>query len=177
MKNKRVTPQSLAARDLQRERQQRGEEFQDEIRRSWRLLPNCWRMRIADGQGTTRPADEIILLEEINVLAEAKRTSGEVFKLSMLRPNQVTGLIDFDQVISRNWGLVFISFLNDDKGLDEAYAIRLITALKFMKQKGKVSISLEELRTRAVNCIDLPLLSKDERIYDLKGVKECYRYL
>lgn len=177
MKNKHVTPQSLTTRDLQRERQQRGDDFQQEIRRSWRLIENCWRMKIADGGGATRPADEIILLEEINVLAEQKRTQGTVFKLSMLRPNQITGLVDFDEVISRNYGLVFIGFLDEAKDLDEAYVVRLTTALKHMKKKGKASIPLKDFQQQALPCRLLPLLDMAERTYDLKGVIECYKFL
>jgi hypothetical protein len=177
MKNKSITPHSLSSRDLQRERQRRGEDFQAEIRRSWRLVPNCWRMRIADGRGGSRPADEITLLEEINVLAELKRTQGSSFKLNMLRPNQIQGLIDFDEVISRNYGLVFVSFLDEKKDLDEAYAFRLITALKHMKKKGAVNVKLEELRKGKLPAVRLPLLDWAERTYDLKGVVECYKSL
>ena len=164
----KVTPQALAQRNLQRERQQRGDDFQEEIRRSWRLLPNCWRMRIAD---------ELILLEEINVLAEQKRTAGDVFRLGMLRENQITGLVDFDEVISRNLGLVFISFLNEKKGIDKTYVFRLLTAFKFMKAKGRVSIKLEEFERKKIPCVYVPLLDAAERTYDLKGVLDCYRYL
>ena len=173
----KVTPQALAQRNLQRERQQRGDDFQEEIRRSWRRLPNCWRMRIADGGGASRPADELILLEEINVLAEQKRTAGDVFRLGMLRENQITGLVDFDEVISRNLGLVFISFLNEKKGIDKTYVFRLLTAFKFMKAKGRVSIKLEEFERKKIPCVYVPLLDAAERTYDLKGVLDCYRYL
>jgi len=177
MKNKRVTPKTLQQRNLQRERQQRGEEFQEEIRRSWRLIPNCWRMRIADGKGGTRPADEIILLEDINVLAEHKRTQGTVFKLSMLRPNQIQGLIDFDEVITRNYGLVFVNFLDEKKDLDKTYVFRLITAIRYMKKKNRLSIPLKALDNELIPCIKLPLLEAAERTYDLKGVVECYKLL
>ena len=127
-------PKQTAMRNKQRERQQRGDDFQAEIRRSWRGVPNVWRMRIADGAGATRPGDEIVITPEVNILAEMKRTESRRFSLDYMRPNR-SPLRDFDQIIDRNLGLVFISFLNDSKGLDEAYAFRLITALIHMKTK------------------------------------------
>ncbi len=159
----------------QQERRQRGEDFQDELRRSWRVLPKCWRMRISDTSGGTRPADEIILLESINILAEAKRTAGTAFKLSMIRVNQQKGLYDFDCVFRRNRGLVFISFLN--KTTDEAYAFRFIDALRYMRIKNVQYITLDDFRKRLIRCVNLPVLFDDEqnRYYDLQGVEKCYK--
>lgn len=159
------------------DRRQRGEDFEQEIRSSWALIPNCWRMKIA-AVGGTRPADEIILLEDANVLAEQKRTAGAIFKLNMLRENQVTGLVDFDQVIGRSYGLVFISFLNEDLGRDETYAVRLITALKYMKSKNRVSIPLADLQQGKLNCMEIPRVAgAEKRTYDLKGVVKYCRSL
>lgn len=167
-------------RNKQRERRQRGEDFQAEMRRSWHLVPNTWRMRIADGGGGTRPADEIILAPEVNILAEHKRTSGDRFELSFLRPNQVRGLLDFDGVIERNYGLVFISFHNPEKDLDECYALRLVETLRYMQYKERQHILLEELQTLKTERshpvgIYVPRLHEDT--YDLGRVAECYRYL
>lgn len=159
----------------QQERQQRGEDFQDELRRSWHYIQNCWRMRIADRSGGTRPADDIILLNSINILAEAKRTAGAAFELSMIRTNQSKGLIDFDNVLRRNKGLVFISFLNDDT--DEAYVFRYLDALRYMGAMHRKHIKLDELRKRRILCEHLPIRYDDEgnRYYDLKGVERCFR--
>lgn len=177
---KEVTAQGLAQRNLQRERQQRGTDFQEEIRSSWRQVPNCWRMTIESGKGQgqssgTRPADAITILNDVNVLTELKRTSGEAFELGFLRPNQLEGLIDFDAVIPRNFGLVFVSFLNEERGIDAAYSIRLIDAIKFMKRVGRQHIKLEELRRGAVACLHLPVTwYKGHRLYDLQGVNDYY---
>lgn len=162
----------------QAERRQRGEDFQDELRRSWRLLPNCCRLRITDGvnRAGTRPGDELVLLSNINILSEAKRTAGRQFELSMLRTNQQKGLLDFDNAIRRNVGLVFISFLNEDEDLDTAYAFRFIDALRYMRNYGVRYIPLEAFQDRSLRCVPLPLLKiKDERGYDLKGVEICYK--
>lgn len=168
----------MARRNLQRERQQRGQDFQDEIRRSWRKLPNVWRFRLPDGGGGNRPGDELILLEEINVLAEHKRTEGDDFQLAFLRPSQLKGLVDFDRVISRNYGLVFVSFLDEARGQDIAYCFRLARALQYMKTRGRQYIHLEEFESGAFPAIALPLLPNEkERTYDLKGVNECYKSL
>lgn len=159
----------------QKERQQRGQDFQDEIRRSWRLVPNSWRMRIADGRGGTRPADEIILLNDVNILAEHKRTQGDRFELSFLEVNQIKGLLDFDQVIARNKGLVFVSFLDEAKGLDLAVAFRLIPAAYYMKRKRRKYITVDEFKKQVTPCLWLPRMQLDDGPgYDLKGVNDYF---
>jgi len=170
-----------AQRDLQHERQQRGDDFQNEIRKSWRLVNNCWRMTIESGKGTgrgsgTRPADAITLLKDVNILTELKRTAGNEFKLSMLRPGQLKGLMDFDAVIPRNFGLVFISFLNEAKGIDEAYSFRIKDGLDFMRKAGRWHIKREEIPDMySVFGLPLPRLpGDDERLYDLEGVNYYY---
>lgn len=160
----------------QQERRQRGEDFQQELRRSWHYINNCWRMRITDKNSGTRPADDVILLQYINILAEAKRTSGDAFTLSMVRTNQQKGLWDFDSVIPRNKGLIFISFLNTE--VDEAYAFRFIDALRYMRNNGTQSIPLEDIRAgQQLKRVYLPLKhdKNGDRYYDLKGVEQCYK--
>jgi len=154
--------------ELQRDRNIRGGDFQAEIRRSWRLVPNVWRARITDGNSATRPADEITVTQEANLLTELKRTSKDAFYLSFLRAPQIKGLVDFDQVIRRNLGLVIVSFLTDE--IDETYAFRLVSALKYMKYTGRASITLEALRTRAFHKrILIPrMLIEEDHGYDLK---------
>jgi hypothetical protein len=165
-------------RNLQKERQQRGDDFQNEMRASWRLLPNVWRLRLTDGGGSSRPGDELILLDKISILAEHKRTYGDRFELGFLRPSQLKGLQDFDRVIARNLGLVFVSFLNEEKGTDEAYAFRLLRALHFMQQHERRYITRDELKSNYMPCIELPRLQDtQDRLYDLKGVLECYKSL
>lgn len=158
----------------QKERQQRGEDWQDAVRRSWRLVPNTWRLRIPDGGGGTRPADELVLTEEINILAEHKCTNSDRFQLAYLTPGELKGLMDFDLVISRNLGLVFIHFLNEEKGIDEAYAFRITAAIMFMYDRKREYITLEEFRSGVPLCIPLPRLEAPEPTYDLKGVLTCY---
>lgn len=167
--------------DKQAERRKRGEDFQDELRRSWRLVPRCWRMRITDAAGRvgTRPADDIILLDQVNILCEAKRTAGDRFELSFLRPNQLRGLLEFDGVMDRNIGMVFVSFLNE--AVDLAFAFRLLDALLFMKQQNRQYITLEELQLQKIKRVPLPVIELYEndqpvRGYDLKGVTNCYKY-
>lgn len=158
--------------EKQAERRQRGEDFQEELRRSWRLLPNLWRLRITDGSGLgTRPADELVITEKVNLLCEAKRTDSDRFLLSMLRPDQRTGLLKFEQAVSRNRGYVFISFLNE--AVDVAYAFRFLDALLYMRQQNRQYITLEELQQGKIEAVNLPRIYIDEELgYDLKGVVE-----
>lgn len=169
----------MSKRNLQKERQQRGESFQDELRRSWRLLPNVWRFRIPDGGGGNRPGDEIVLLENINVLAEHKRTQSDKFQLSYLRPSQLKGLLDFDQVIERNYGMVFVNFHNEAKGRDVVYGFRLISAIHFMGNKGRRYITLQEFMSQEIKSVEIPLLPSDDgkRRYDLEELLTCYKSL
>lgn len=176
----------MALRNKNKEAQHRGDDFQAEMRRSWRLLPNLWRIRLKDGGGNSVAADELVIAEGVNILAEHKRTKKSSFQLDFLRPNQIQGLVDFDQVIKRNVGLVFVSFYDTNKDLDECYAIRLVYALEYMKKKGRVSISLDELRElqlpgrQAWNgkwAVAVPRLEAAERTFDLRGVLDCFKCL
>lgn len=172
-----MTPKDISLRNKQRERNQRGQDFQEEIRRSWSHIPNCWRLRLKDGPGGTQAADELTLLQDVNILAELKRTEGQKFEYGFLRANQVTGLLDFDSCLDRNYGLVYVSFHNPAAGLDEAYAIRLVTALRYMHRRGVKYISLEDFRRKALPCVPLPRLGTATPTYDLRGLVECCKSL
>ncbi|MCY8609930.1 hypothetical protein G3M81_12530 [Bacillus paralicheniformis] len=163
-----MDPKQQSLRSKQRERQQRGEDFEAEIKRSWPLVENVWHMKIKDGGGSTTPADRIILTKDVNILAEMKRTKGKSFKLGLLRQNQITGLLDFDQVIDRNFGLVIVSFHNPEILLDETYAFRLIDGLKFMKQHNKLNIKLTEFQSEALSSVKIPRIGAGQPRYDLK---------
>jgi hypothetical protein len=178
----------MTTSEKQRERRQRGEDFQDEIRRSWPLVPNSWRLRIADAGGGTRPADEITLLPGCNILAEMKRTTKPDFWLNFLRSNQIKGLLDFERVLDRNYGLVYVSF--NRPNTDKAYAFRLSTAIKYMQREGRRYIFQEELTRKLIPNIPLPriqvpvavqtpagIVTSMEPGYDLRGLHECYRLL
>ncbi len=165
-----MNPKQQAINNKQRERQQRGHSFQEEIRKSLRFIPNIWTINITDGKGGSRPADRIILTEHVNILTELKRTAGQRFNLSFLRPNQIQGLVDFDNVAERNLGLVFISFHNPNRKIDEAYAFRLITALQYMKNRDIRYISIHDLRNKKVPVVEFPRIND---YYDLKGVINC----
>lgn len=167
-----------ALNNKQKERHDRGQDFQQEIKNSWRHVPNIWTMPIADGRGGSRAADRITIAPKVNLLLELKRTSKKAFELSFLRPNQVRGLLDFDEVIEHNYGIVLVSFHDLPKGVDEVYAIRLSMALKYMFKRGKYHIKLEELQREDMThiAISLPKLNTQETAYDLKGLVECYKY-
>lgn len=155
----------------QRERRQRGADFEEQIRNSLRFVPDLWTINIQDGRGGSRPGDRLIITEHVNILAELKRTAGQRFQLSFLRGNQMYGLVDFDNVTKRNYGLVFINFHNPKQDLDEAYAIRLITALKHMRKKDREYVTLKELEKGSVPAAYLPRINNIR--YDLKGVIDC----
>lgn len=163
-------PRQQAINNKQRERRERGLSFEEEIRQSLRFIPNVWTINISDGKGGSRPADRLIITEHVNILAELKRTAGQRFNLSFLRPNQMQGLLDFDNVTERNLGIVFISFQNPKRKLDEAYVFRLTAALQYMKNKDVRYISIQDLRNEKIPVIRLPRINN---YYDLKGVINC----
>lgn len=108
----------------------------------------------------------------VNLLCEEKRTDGDRFMLSMLRTDQLKGLINFEKALDRNIGLVLVSFLNE--AVDVAYAFRLVHAMAYMNQKGRRYITLEELQQGKIEAINLPRIEiNGERGYDLKGVRDC----
>ncbi len=162
--------------ELQTERVFRGSEFEEEIRRSWRLVPNVWRTKITDGKGGTRPADNLVLTFYGNILSELKRTSRDAFYLSYLRANQAKALRDFDEVLPQNFGLIFVSFQNDH--VDEAYAFRFITGLKHMMHIGRASLKLEDFHNQVIPAPLLKLIDIDgERGYDLRRLLPECKYL
>lgn len=161
--------------EIQAARRQRGEDFESECRLGWRQIPNLWRLRITDGGILgTRPADELILTEWANLLCEEKRTDGDRFTLSMLRTDQLKGLLKFERALDRNKGIVLVSFLNE--AVDTAYAFRLYDALLFMKEKRRQYITLEEFTAGEFKAVYLPRITVDGKpAYDLKGVVTCWR--
>lgn len=166
---------NIVARSAEQKRKrQRGEDFQDQLRDSWLQVPNIWRAHLNEASGS-RPADDIVLTEPINILFEAKRTEDTAFRLGFLRQNQINGLLDFEKVIDRNYGLVFINFLDHKEGIDETYTFRLIKALKYMLAKESLSIKLEELREGKADSLLLPALP--DRLYDVEEVLKCYKQL
>lgn len=165
-----MNPKQLSISNKQRERRLRGTNFEEEIRQSLRYVPNIWTINITDGKGGSRPADRLIVTEHVNILAELKRTAGNKFNLSFLRPNQIQGLIDFDNVTERNLGLVFVSFHNPKQRLDETYAFRLTTALQYMKNKDVRYLSIHDLRNAKVPVVQIPRVNE---LYELKGVINC----
>lgn len=158
----------MANTNKQKERRDRGEDFQDEMRRSWALVPNSWRLRITDAGAGTRPADEVVLLKSCNILAEHKRTAGDKFELSFLRPPQIRGLLDFECVLQHNKGLVFVSFLNADT--DRTLVFRLVDALRFMKREGKNHIKLGDFGSLFTQFVEIPLMEAEKRTYYLQPV-------
>lgn len=166
-----MNPKQQTINNKQRERRQRGHDFQEEVLQSLRHVPNIWTINIKDGRGGSRPGDRIILTEKANILAELKRTAGQKFQLSFLRPNQIQGLVDFDQVIERNLGLVFVSFHNPKQSLDETYVFRLTTALRFMKQRDQLHVDIDDFRNKVIASIYLPRVNE---IYDMQGVNSLH---
>ncbi|MCR9040906.1 hypothetical protein QRX25_10635 [Bacillus sp. L381] len=163
-----MDPKQQAIRSKQRERRQRGSDFEAEIKRSWPFVENVWHMKLKDGGGNTNAADRIVLTNQVNMLIEMKRTKSKSFDLGFLRQNQIKGLIDFDQVIDRNFGIVTVSFHNPDIGLDETYAFRLTEALQFMRHHNRLNIRLTEFQSEALPAVKIPRINAAQPRYDLK---------
>lgn len=167
--------------EQQGKRRDRGEQFQQEIRLSWSLVPQSWRLRIADGRGSSRPADELVLLDGCNLLLELKRTTYAGFKLSFMRTNQIKGLLDFERAVPNNRGLVLVSIINDDH--DTTLAFRLSQVMKWMQERGQEHVKLEDFYTGQIPFIHLFLhedyshLPEGERIYDMRRLQDRWKSL
>lgn len=152
----------------QAEKRQRGNDFQDEVRRSWSLIPATWRMRITDTGAGSRPADELVLTTPRNFLIEMKRTLKPIFGFGNLRENQATGLNAFDMALPGNCSLIFWSIQNEDQ--DEAYAFRFADFCSLCLRTGKLSATLYELQTY-LQYAALPRITVNGKPgYDLRGV-------
>jgi len=113
-----------------------GKLFELDIARSWKKVPNSWRLRLRDGGSVERPADELVLLPEVSLLNELKRTSRPKFSITMLRTNQINGLLNFEKAADRNYGLVFFNYLNDEKREDRLFVFRYVHLLLYIKESG-----------------------------------------
>jgi hypothetical protein len=158
--------------DQSYESYRRGEDFQTEIKKSLSKLTGTWTMPIQDGRGGSKPADRLILFPQVSVLAELKRTKKKSFQLDFLEPNQIKGLADFHRPELRRYGLVFCSFLDDAKGLDEAYAFSLENAVKYMRRNNTKQVPIHDMHD-----IQALKLERFEDYYELSEVYECYKYL
>lgn len=110
-----------------------GKEFELEIAKSWTLVNNAWRLRLRDGGGIECPADELVLLPNVRLLNELKRTNKNYFSLKLLRTNQISGLLTFEKKDSNNYGLVFINFYNEHFNIDRLFVFRLVHLYMFIK--------------------------------------------
>lgn len=153
--------------ESQYEKRARGEAFQNEIKASWRLIPDCWRMRISDDCGS-RPADEIVLLSEDRLLNELKRKSDGMLCISDLRTNQLGGLIDFMHAGGNNFGMVIVSFLDDE--WDTAYAIPISVFLSTCEKKNRMYMSIAEIASSTYEgkAVELSRTAEFADCYDLK---------
>lgn len=157
--------------ESQYEKRARGEAFQNEIKASWRLIPDCWRMRISDDCGS-RPADEIVILSEDRLLNELKRKSDGKLCVADLRTNQLGGLIDFMHAGGNNFGIVIVSFLDDER--DIAYAIPISVFLNTCEKKNRMYMSSIELASSTYEgkAVELPRTAEFADCYDLKPLVE-----
>jgi hypothetical protein len=158
--------------DISFQAYQRGEDFQNEIKSSLSKVPGTWTMPIQDGRGGSKPADRLILFPQVSILAELKRTKKKAFKFDFLEPNQVKGLADFHNPDLRRYGIVFCSFLDEAKELDEAYAFSLENAAKYMRRYNTMQVPIFDMHE-----IQALKLERIDDYYDLQEVAECYKYL
>lgn len=134
----------------QKEKLQRGIEFQEEMRKSWLTLSNLWRLRIDDSSGS-RPGDSLILTnyqyKPLNILIEYKRKMEPVLRLSDLRESQIKGLADFDKVAPWHHSLIIVNFLDEEKSINDTYAVTYYSFIKYLNVKKKLQVSAEEIKS------------------------------
>ena len=123
--------------------QQAGKDFELLLKNSWAKVPLSWRIRIDDGRGCERPADELVLLSTFRLLVEAKSTSAKSFSVSKnVKPHQITAAHEFESVSCKNVGLLFIEF----RALNRVIMINTCSLINYLKQINKASIKPDDLR-------------------------------
>lgn len=131
--------------EAQRERWERGTDFQEEFRSSLHRVPKCWFKRLVDGSGP-QPFDTLALLDKVSLGLEFKRKKSGTLDFSDLRPNQVTGLLNFNNCLTRNVGAVAVHFLDEDAGLDECYLVSIQQLLDFYLARGTRRAALQDFK-------------------------------
>lgn len=116
--------------EAQRERWERGTDFQEEFRKSLRRVPKCWFIRLSDGAGP-QPFDTLVLLEKFNLGLEFKRTKAVYMDFDDLRPNQVKGLMNFNAAQKHHVGAVVVHFYDEVESLDKCFLVSIKQLLKF----------------------------------------------
>lgn len=138
--------------------QKAGGLFEQRMLESWYRVPGTWRLKIGDGVGSERPADEIILLNKVRLLAENKRTDKLVFAIgNNLKPHQWRAGVEFSCLNPNNISAVFLNFYNDK--VDRTFAIEMISLMQYMVKYKTKSIGINDMN-----------LVKSIEIFILNGV-------
>lgn len=164
----RLSVTNLDLSDLQSLRKQNGSSFEDICKRSWLALPGVWRMKVSDVAGCgSRPADELVLSREYNFLIEEKSCSEDIFPLSMLRPDQVRGLLEFEAVLpERNRGILAVRF--EEHGM--VFLTRFRYLMQYLRDQEINRVRREEFLKRAFLCVQCPQSVIYPETYDFGGV-------
>lgn len=158
----------MRSSDLQSLRKRNGESFEESCRRSWLALPGVWRMKISDAAGCgSRPADELVLTKDYNFLCEEKSCDRDVFPLSLIRPDQVRGLLDFESAVpGRNIGILAVRF----SMASQAFLLRFPEFIRYLKKRNQNQVHREELLKGACPCIRCPQVVIYPETYDFSEV-------
>lgn len=125
-----------------------GKAFEDEVRRSWSVIPDSWLLRITDGKKTgPRPADFIAITNKCNFLIEAKKREALTFNRYTVETHQIKSLLDFDKIGENNRGVIL--FCAKTSTVHKTFAIHIYDYITFFKE-GRYSVSINELKEKAV---------------------------
>lgn len=131
-----MTPtQNNHSPEAQRNRWERGVDFQEEFRESLRRVPKCWFKRLPDGAGP-QPFDTLVLLEDFNLGLEFKRLKDGNLDFDDIRPNQVKGLVNFNNCLKRNVGAIAVHFYDPERVLDDCFLVSIMQLLRFYSENG-----------------------------------------
>lgn len=126
-----------------------GKATEDMMIKAWSKVPGLWQLKITDSPGLgDRPADNILIVENLRILQEVKSTTGDAIRLgSLIHKHQVKNLYDFQSLHKDNIGLIVVEFLTHKK----LVFIDIIQYIKHLKRSAYNYLGLPEILKNASN--------------------------
>jgi len=145
----------------------KGKQFESDMLESWKCVPS-WRIRLRDGGGGETPADDLVLLDELRVLAEYKCTDNDKFNFSSaVKQHQIDAALTFESACGKNVGVLFINF----RHRNAVVIIRIIDLLTYYVKANKKSIDFNNL-----DDIKHIRISRLGLIWNLRNIEEKLKH-
>ena len=120
-----------------------GKSTEDMIKEAWGKVPGLWQLKITDMPGLgDRPADNILIVENLRILQEVKSTVSDKITLGgLIHRHQVKALWDFQSLHKDNLGIIVVEFLTHKK----LVFIDIIQYISHLKKSAYNYLGLPEI--------------------------------